>query len=297
MPTDELLKQGYKLPFYADLTSLPEMERKVIWGMMVGEEGKTKIPVLRAYSEAGFDPAKDLIQSYGDGWKSGSFLPQERQLFGLPGGIVNDWELMTNIKGLFAAGDMLFASNCFGHAAATGHYAGRHAAAYAEQTEAAAVDEKQVADERRRVYAPVERKGGADWRELNTAVTKIMQNYCGAFKSEELLGTGLKMLKDLGEREGQRLAVRNPHELVRELEVLNIMTNAELVMEACRARKASSRELDFVRLDYPDVDPPEWKKFITVRQGLEGIETGSLSLDYYGSLVENYEKHNKDYKK
>jgi hypothetical protein len=60
--TDELLKLGYKLPFFADLTSLPELERKVIWGLMVGEEGKTKIPVLRAYTEAGFDPAKDLIQ-------------------------------------------------------------------------------------------------------------------------------------------------------------------------------------------------------------------------------------------
>ena len=296
LAVEELLKRGYKLPFYADLTSLPELERKVIWGMMVGEEGKTKIPVLRAYNEAGFDPAKDLIQSYGDGWKSGAFLPQERQLFGLPGGIVNDWNLMTNIEGLFAAGDTLFASNCFGHAAATGHYAGRHAAAWQSQIEAGGIDEKQIADERQRVYAPVGRKSSVDWRELNTAVTKIMQNYCGAFKSEELLSVGLKMLKDLREREAEHLSVRNPHELVRALEVLNIMTNAELVMEACRARKASSRELDFVRLDFPQMDPPQWNKFVTIKQGASGVETGSKSLDYYGSLVESYEKHNKDYK-
>ena len=46
MPFDELIKRGYKLPFYADLSRMPEMERKVIWGMMVGEEGKTKIPIL-----------------------------------------------------------------------------------------------------------------------------------------------------------------------------------------------------------------------------------------------------------
>jgi succinate dehydrogenase/fumarate reductase flavoprotein subunit len=297
LPVDELLKQGYKLPFYADLTTLPEMERKVIFGMMVGEEGKTKIPVLRAYSEAGFDLAKDLIQSYGDGWKSGSFLPQERQLFGLPGGIVNDWNLMTSVKGLFAAGDVLFASNCFGHAAATGHYAGRHAAASAAKMDAAPVDEKQIADEHRRVYAPVECKGDVDWRELNTAVTKIMQNYCGAFKTEELLSTGLKMLKDLREREAVNLAVQNPHELMRALEVLNIMTNAEVVMEACRARKASSRDMDFVRLDYPEDNPPEWKKFVTIKLGRDGVERGSLSLDYYGELSDNYEKHNADYKK
>lgn len=295
LPVDELLKRGYKLPFYADLTTLPEQERKVIWGLMVGEEGKTKIPVLRAYQEAGFDPAKDLIQSYGDGWKSGAFLPQERQLFGLSGGIVNDWNLMTNVVGLFAAGDTLFASNCFGHAAATGHYAGRHAAMFANKIGEGAIDEQQITDERKRIYAPLENRSGGDWRQLNTAVTKIMQNYCGAFKSEELLSTGLKMLADLREHEGAKLAVRNPHELMRSLEVLNIMTNAELVIEACRARKASSKELDFMRLDFPDVDPPQWKKFVTIKRSEGGVETGQLSLNFYGSLAENYEKHNADY--
>ncbi len=294
LPVDELLRRGFKLPFYADPSSLPEMERKIIWGMMVGEEGKTKIPVLRAYADAGFDPAKDLVQSYGDGWKSGSFLPQERQLFGLPGGLVNDWDLMTNVEGLFAAGDTLFASNCFGHAVATGHYAGRHAAAFAARKAAGAIDEGQVADERKRVYAPVERGSGTDWKELNAAITRIMQNYCGAFKSEELLTTGLGMLRDLREREASKLWARNPHELMRALEVLSIMTNAELVMEACRARKASSLELEFARLDFPDEDPPEWTKFVTIKLGPDGPETGSLDLRYYGDLVANYEKHNPD---
>ncbi|MCP4682089.1 MAG: FAD-binding protein, partial [Desulfobacterales bacterium] len=108
LPTEELLKRGYKLPFYADLPGMPEHERKVIWGVMVGEEGKTKVPVLQTYTKAGFDPEKDILQSYGDGWRSSSFLPQERQLFGLPGGIVNDWKLKTNLEGLYAAGDQLF---------------------------------------------------------------------------------------------------------------------------------------------------------------------------------------------
>ena len=41
---DELMKRGYQLPFYADLSRMPEAERKVIWGMMVGEEGKDEDP-------------------------------------------------------------------------------------------------------------------------------------------------------------------------------------------------------------------------------------------------------------
>ena len=32
---------------------MPEMERKVIWGMMVGEEAKTKIPIYENYRREG----------------------------------------------------------------------------------------------------------------------------------------------------------------------------------------------------------------------------------------------------
>ena len=42
----------------------------VIWGMMVGEEAKTKIPIYQNYTERGFDPQKHMLQSYGTGWQS-----------------------------------------------------------------------------------------------------------------------------------------------------------------------------------------------------------------------------------
>ena len=71
---DELIKRGYQLPFYADLSRMPDEERRVIWGMMVGEEGKTKIPILQNYTKRGFDPTKDMLQSYGTGWQSANFL-------------------------------------------------------------------------------------------------------------------------------------------------------------------------------------------------------------------------------
>ena len=166
MPVEEALKRGYKLPFYADLTSMPEEERRVIWGMMVGNEGKTRTPVFEAYNDAGFDPTRDVLQSYGDGWRSGQFLPQERQFFGIPGGMVNDWKLMTNLEGLFAAGDVLFASDCVGHAAATGHYAGRHAADYAASHGPVTVHRPQVDAERARLYEPLRRKKGVSWQAL-----------------------------------------------------------------------------------------------------------------------------------
>ena len=295
VPVDELLKQGYELPFYADLPSMPELERRVIWGLMVGEEGKTKIPILHNYTEAGFDPERVLLQSYGEGWQSGAFLPQERQLFGLPGGIVNDWHLKTNLEGLYAAGDQLFASNCHGHAAATGHYAGRHAADYAADVSAATVAKPQVERERTRAYSVLESEGGINWKEVNATIARIMQHHCGAIKSEVLLLSGLSMLRKVREEDVLQLCAQNPHELVRSLEVLNVLFNAELVLSACLARKASAEYLLFARSDYTEQDPPEWHKFVTVKLNNGTVMEGDRAIDYYGDLEETYEAHNADY--
>jgi hypothetical protein len=295
LPVEELLKKGFKLPFFANLPGMPEHERKAIWGLMVGEEGKSKIPVLKTYTDAGFDPGRDLLQSYGDGWTSASFLPNERQLFGLPGGILNDWQLKTNLEALYAAGDQLFAANCHGHAAATGFYAGRHAADFTKKAAEPIINRPQVSEEKNRVYSLLSRNNGVNWKELNMAISRVMQNYCGAIKSEELLNTGLLQLKAIKENEASRLYACHPHELMRCLEVLNILTNAEVIIHACLARRASSRHLHFKRSDYPGMDPPEWHKFITVKLKNNTIEIGEQPIDYYGPLEANYESHNQDY--
>jgi succinate dehydrogenase/fumarate reductase flavoprotein subunit len=295
VPSDELLKKGFKLPFYADLPGMPEHERRAIWGMMVGEEGKTKIPILQTYTEAGFDPDIHLLQSYGEGWTSASFLPKERQLFGLPGGVFNDWDLKTNIEGLYAAGDQLFAADCHGHAAATGHYAGRHAAEYTLKASEPVIDRQQVEGEKARVYSPLHQKEGIEWKELNMHISRVMQNNCGEIKSEESLKRGLMLLNDIKENKVPQLYARNPHELIRSLEVLNVLTNAELIIHSCLARKESSKHLHFLRSDYPEMDHPDWHKFITVKLKDNRVKAGERPLDYYGPLKEKYEAHNREY--
>ena len=295
LPFGELLKRGYELPFYADLTSMPELERKAIWGLMIGQEGKTKIPILRNYTDAGFDPEKHWLQSYGEGWKSGAFLPNERQLFGIPGGLFNDWTLRTNIEGLYAAGDQLFASNCFGHAAATGYYAGRHAAVYAASVSNPVIDDLQVNQEHFRLLSPIRNKKGLDWKELNTEIANIMQTHCGAEKNRKLLESGLERLGLQKNEIVPKLKASNPHELIRTLEVLNILTNAEIVMLSSLARKASSKHLHFKRIDYPELDPPKWHKFILIKKTEKGILIDDRPIDYYGSLENNYRKHNTEY--
>ena len=292
---EELMKRGYELPFYADLSRMPEMERKVIWGMMVGEEGKTKIPILQNYTERGFDPKKHMLQSYGTGWQSAAFLGQERQLFGAPGGLMHDWDLKTNIDGIYGAGDQLYASDCCGFAAATGYYAGRKAADYAAEAEQAPIDEEEIEREKRRLYAPMEVDEGMDWRELNMAIAKAMQNYCGGVKCRELLKEGLNLLESYEREALPRLSCANPHELMRAHEVMDILEVSKLILNACLLRESSSAPLCFERSDYPEKDPERDRCFITIRQEEGRVIRGTVPHGYYGDVEEEYEKRNQDY--
>jgi len=279
-----------ELPLYADLPSMPEHERRVIFGLMVAQEGKTLIPIYRTYTQAGFDPEKDLLQGYVI-----SGLPKWRQSGGggtlSGGGPIVDWNLMTSLDGLFAAGAQIFHTGPHATAAATGRYAGRHAAKYASGTDEPAIDHKQVEEEKSRIYAPAQRKNGLGWKELNAGVCKVMQDYCGEVKSEGLLKLGLKWFEEIKAGELESAFARNPRELVRILEVSNIITNGQMIMEACRARKASNTALNFIRADYPEVNPPEWQKWITIKQDEGTIKAGELPLDYHGDLERNYADH------
>ena len=295
MPFDELMKRGYQLPFYADLSRMPADERRVIWGMMVGEEGKTKIPILQNYTERGFDPTRHALQCYGTGWQSAAFLSQERQLFGAPGGIMHDWDLKTNIDGVYAAGDQLFASDCAGFASATGYYAGRKAADSAAASEQCEVERGQIDQEIKRLYAPMYRSEGVSWKELNMAISKGMQNYCGGIKCDALLMEGIDLMKSYRRDIVPLLYCSNPHDLMRTHEVLDILDVSEMILNACLLRKSSSKQLCFDRSDNDRMDPPEEHHFITVRMEDGKIVRGDVPMDYFGDLETEYERRNQDY--
>ena len=293
---EELMRRGYKLPFYADLSRMPEMERKVIWGVMVGEEGKTKIPILKNYTDRGFDPEKHMLQSYGSGWQSASFLDQERQFFGAPGGIITDWDLKTSIDGIYAAGDQLYAADCCGLACATGYYAGRKAAQACDGVDLGVIDRDFCEAEKQRLYAPLKVKDGMSWKELNKAISKAMQNYCGGVKCDDLLTEGLRLLNEYENDFVPQLSAENPHELMRVHEVMDILTVAKLVLNACLLRKSSSTPLCFERSDSSLRDPKEDDCFISISMDEEGHAVRSdIPKGFFGNIKEEYEKHNQDY--
>jgi succinate dehydrogenase/fumarate reductase flavoprotein subunit len=286
-------KGEFALPLYADLPSMPEHERRVIFSLMVAQEAKTLIGVYRTYTQAGFDPEKDLLQGYDGGWQ-GIGLPAWRSYsIGTQsgGGLVVDWDLKTSLDGLFAAGSQIFATGDHAYAAATGRYAGRKAAASVKGASEPQVDRLQVEAEKARVYAPVKRKSGVEWKELNAGVCKVMQDYCGEVKNEGLLKLGLKWFEEIEAGEAASAIARNPHELMRLLEVFNIITNGQMILEACRARKASNTTLGFTRSDYPRINPPDWQKWVTLKQDQGHLRTGELALDYHGDVEKNYKAH------
>ena len=309
--SDRIARGEFSLPFYADLPGMPKDERRAIFGLMVCHEGKTRIPVYETYTQAGFDPDKDMLQAnvlppqlagqFVPWWDHKSKMASAAQwrdtAFHGGGGLLVDWDMKTSLEGLYAAGAQTAGGGGHAPAAATGRYCGRRAAAYAENATQPVIDRKQVDEAKAHTYAPVGREGQIGWKELQAGLCRIMQDYCGEFKNEDTLNHGLWWLNSIREGEASRTYIRNPHELGRYLECMMRLTVGEIMMHASLARKASSQFLDFKRMDFPQMDPPEWEKFLTIRKEQGVVKAGELPLKYWllppyaPTYEENYEKH------
>ena len=300
----ELIRKGeFVLPLYADLPGMTPQERRAIYGLCVGNESCTRYGIYGVFTKAGFDPDKDMPQA--------SVLPPDQYVFtpwwmgmavrqwregGVGGGLIFDWDLKTTLDGLYTAG-IQGAGGDHSHAAVTGRYAARKAVEYAKTATDINIDRKQVAAEKERVYAPVKRESSLGWKELKSGLCRIMQDYCGEYKTESTLKMGLWWLQSIRESEAANVCARNPHELARALECFSHITLGEMVINASLARKASSAKLGFNRLDYPEVDPPDWNKFVTVRLNNGEVQAGErplrwwLNSPYASNYTDNYEKH------
>ena len=303
---ERIRKGEFVLPLYIDLTRMSEHERRVLWGLMVGNEGKTRIPIYDMYTKAGFNPDRDLLQApvmtlegYANScfWAARANTPAHYRSGG--GSYLVDWDLKTSLEGLYAAsGSTAYGGGCHGESHATGRYAGRRAAEYARSAPDPTVDSKQIETERTRVYASVHQgKDGIGWKEINHAIARIMQDYCGKYKNEQTLNRGIRLLRELRHTELASACSSNPHELGRLMECSSLIDLGEAIMSASLARKASSSILDFHRLDYPEMDPPDWNKLLPIKQVDGEAKVRELPLDYFlrppfaPTYEENYKAH------
>ncbi len=256
------IKAGeYDMPLWADLPSVPEDERRSIWGMMVGNEGKTRYPVFDYYTRWGFDPDKDeligSIVSPADvtsthGWISGepgeadrvSYMRTETRS---NGNIATDWNQMSSVPGLFAAGAACGVEGC-SFACSSGFYTGNRAYEYSEKVENGELDEDQIRAEKKRVYAPVKRSKDPEnyvsWKELWAGTARVMQSCCGKYLTEPILEYGLFWLESIEEYEMQLTYARNPHELARVMECETRMTTSKSFIQCALAEIRAKKDSD-----------------------------------------------------
>jgi succinate dehydrogenase/fumarate reductase flavoprotein subunit len=221
-------------------------------------------------------------------------MPQWRDA-GYGGGVLVDWNLKTTLDGLYAAGTTMFAPEDHSYAAATGRYAGRKAAAYVKEIGDPKLSRDQIELEKTRVYAPIKRSNGVDWKELHAGIVRAMQYYVSEFKTESLFKMGLNALEKLEKESTPLLFASDPHKLMRGLEDFSMLDYAKIIVHASLARKASSMPLNFQRIDYPEVDPPEWDKFLTIKLENNKVKIGERPPNFWGDMKQQYEAHNKDY--
>ena len=280
----------YALPFFGDFPAMPDIERRATWKLMLGEESTTR-NITNSYEKAGFNPAKHLLMNYNsiEGASPSHWRPAGY------GGPIVDWDLKTSLDGLYVAGEQMFAAGDHSYAASTGRYAGRKAASYAKQIGDGKIAGDQIVLEKARVYAPINRYDGIDWKELHAGVGRALQYFCSEFKTDLLLNMGLDALKEIEEVHVPRLYALDPHKLMRSIEDLSLLAHGQIILNASLARRASSQMLNFFRIDYPKIDPPEWQKYVTIKLENGKVGAGELPLKYWGDMKASYEAHNKDY--
>lgn len=246
---ERIRKGEFELPLWADLAGMPDFERRSIWGVMIGNEGKTRFTLYDYYTRLGFNPEKDMLMApimKPESFRSGAWFHGEPDVVEPwrsenegQGEIASDWKLMSSLPGLFVAGAAAGLEGC-SMACSSGFYAGNRAGEYSQDTEIGMIDEEQLNKEKVRVYAPLKRAHNVDayisWKELWSGSARVMQQCCGNYKTIPILQQGLLWLNSIKKQEMQLTYARNPHELARVLESETRIAVSEIYLHACIAK-------------------------------------------------------------
>jgi succinate dehydrogenase/fumarate reductase flavoprotein subunit len=253
------LTQG-RGPIYCDLTQGTEEEIKFSEWSLTHEGGCYSL--LHLMKQEGMDLRTHKLE----------MGPGEIELgnFGA-GGVYVDGKCQSTIPGLFAAGDEMggVPLACAPGAIATGWYAAEQAADFIQKEVAASSigeDEQEIQEIEDLCQSYLDHKDGNRWQDVQIALNRIMSYYALNMKSEKMLIRGLENLDDL--KKHAELKATNTHELMRCLEMKNLMENAELIMLANLERKESRKIKSMsihTRLDYPEQDDQNWKCALSQR--------------------------------
>ena len=246
-------------PVYMDCSEIDKADMDyMMWAFKC--EGVTSL--VDAMQKQNIDLHKHMVE----------FAKYEPTMFGA--GIEIDENCSTSVSGLYAAGDEVgnFRTGGIPGAAVYGRIAGESAAAYTKNIELSSnIAQHPLVQKRQEFFNELlERKTGATWKELNTAVQQIMSDYASVtfVRSETLLSAGYKYLCDLEQYAYQTVKCENSHELMRALESFDLLLFGKLLCLAARERK-ETRGMHR-RSDYTFTNPLLDGMLLTVKQGKDG---------------------------
>jgi succinate dehydrogenase/fumarate reductase flavoprotein subunit len=233
-------KRSGRGPVYMDCNGLSDDELAYMLHWLRHEANRS---ILNYLDEEHIDVRENPIE----------FHTYEHELFPR-GGVLYDERAATSLPGLYAAGDEFFGG--ISGAAVFGWIAGENAAAFATGIEHRdTADEVQNQVEMNRALCERLRtdRPGADWHEANVLLQQIMWDYAGLIRSETLLHAGKSALGRLREKALTEMRAGNQHELMRALEVVNMIENGELIFRGAMERKETRGKHN--RVDYPFTNP------------------------------------------
>jgi len=195
------------------------------------------------------------------------------------GGLRIDAKAMTNIKGLYAAGEVAggvhggnrLGGNALAAGQVFGKIAGESAAVFAAKSSTPRINRSDLEREYSRVMAPLERDDGLRTSVETKRLRKIMWDKAGIFRNHKDLTDALAFIQEEQRQVASRLAVQNKatrynSEWISALELQDMLIVAEMIVRSALLRK-ESRGAHY-RSDYPKPDHKRWFCNIVIkRQG------------------------------
>jgi adenylylsulfate reductase subunit A len=182
-------------------------------------------------------------------------------------GIKIDENCASNVPGIFAAGDSSDQMGCLHMCVAGGYAAGKKAAEYARTiNHFKPLDSNAIADEKKRVFQPLNRETGIPYWEFEDVVRIITSDHFGPVKTENSLTTALTKLDRL-DAAHENLKADNLHELMRVHEAMNIQQVAKITATGALSRKETRFAPYHYRADFPETDDENYCGLIVIKKG------------------------------
>jgi succinate dehydrogenase/fumarate reductase flavoprotein subunit len=180
-------------------------------------------------------------------------------------GLVVDAHGATNVRGLYAAGDVACVAK--GHLTGAFTFGEITAEAAAELCAAepqADLPENQVAAARAKLARIFDMNGPIPPQEFEYKVRRLITNYLIPPKNETKLQLGLAWMERFRGQLPQLVHVRDPHWASKIYEIESIIETASLSARASLARRESRWGFWHYRTDYPEKDDDQWQRHVVL---------------------------------